>query len=289
MNKRIQAKLKLYKLIYSGFPTCSYAKLHIQDNECKIETDGIFKTLYIDYRGNARIINNLPDGYEIGFIGKKIYIRNLMGRRLKNDSVLFRFEASFNPKRGNIIGWDLSNIEIQIINNNNLETISGSRTKVEDYTDEFYYNDVEFIPAPTLLADSVDDNIVKGLYTSRPFPDGYTGYYHYYPDEKIFMTGRTPSNQSVPIYNNKSAKKSPRNIKALNKIVKRIQQDSVKKGLDVVSLDKSDELNTKRVKIPEVEKTYILPDTKTETEKGKTIEKTRTSKGRTERTDKGKY
>ena len=89
--------------------------MHIQDNECKIETDGIFKTLYIDYRGNARIINNLPDGYEIGFIGKKIYIRNLMGRRLKNDSVLFRFEANFNPKRGNIIGWDLSNIEIQII------------------------------------------------------------------------------------------------------------------------------------------------------------------------------
>ena len=45
----------------------------------------------------------------------------------------------------------------------------------------------------------IDDDSVKGLYTTKPFKDGYTGYYNYFPSEGVYMSGKKPTNESKPL------------------------------------------------------------------------------------------
>ena len=135
----------------------------------------------------------------------------------------------------------------------------------------------------------VHNNVITGLYTNKTLANGYSGYYHYYPDENIYMTGKVPSNQSQPIFDNKLSKTNEKNKKKVQKIAQKKRLDLYKENKTTVSYDKYEEVKKNELKYKEFlpEKTQI-PITR-RTVQGRDIAKKQTTK-RTQATDKkGKY
>lgn len=246
MNK-LKVIYKLKKLIFSSvFPKCSYGKLIVQDTECILETDGIIKAIYIKNKGRIDIKNNLPEGYGISFLGNTIFIKNLLGKRIKNDNVLFRFSGVLNPKLVRIVSWDASSIITEIDNKNNLLSIGTDETKFEDSTLIIGQDYSATRLTTTVKRDYIDDNVIKGLYSNRALPNGHQGYYHYYPNEDAYMTGKRPDNLSAPIFNNKLSKS--KNAQKLKKVGLKISTNLISQGLNKVSHDTSEKIRKKSMK-----------------------------------------
>ena len=90
------------------------------------------------------------------------------------------------------------------------------------------------------------DDIIKGLFSNRALPNGHQGYYHYYPNEDAYMTGKRPNNLSTPIFNNKLSKS--KNAQKLKKVGFKISTNLISKGLNKVSHDTSEKIRRKSIK-----------------------------------------
>ena len=282
---RTKDKIALNRLIFSSFSVqCDSGEITLQDDECSIDINGSFRTMFIEFKGNVHIINNLPDGYAISFIKNKIYIRNILGRNIKNDNILFRFEYNFEILSAYLYNWEGKRIILKVTDNNKVDNINGNKTNFEDSTLIIGQEEIPLVYQGIAKRNNIDDNSIKGLYAKKPLPNGYIGYYHYYPDEKIYMTGKRPSNTSVPILTGKSKAK---HIKAIKKIATKIKLNLKRLGLDKVDMDKASNIKpvkTKEKELQEVAKyEQILP------QKQKTKKTERTIIGTSKDVKKGSY
>ena len=90
MYNQIRKMKELNRLIFSSALTqCTGGEFILQDDECSLNVNGSFQSMFIKFKGNVGIINNLPDGYRISFIKNKIYIANILGKNIKNDNILY--------------------------------------------------------------------------------------------------------------------------------------------------------------------------------------------------------
>jgi|TARA_R110001583_G_scaffold80388_3_gene215973 hypothetical protein len=244
MSNNIRNIIRSNRRLFSSILVQSTdGNLTLQDDECFLSTQGSFKSIFIEFKGNVGIINNLPDGYGISFIKNVIHISNILGRNMKEDNPIFRIKNNFEILSAHIYNWEGRRIELDIIDKNKEDFINFSESNFEDSTLIIGQANIPLVSTNTPKRNTIDDNSVKGLYANNPLPNGYTGYYHYYPDEKVYMTGKYPSNTSAPILIGKS---SVKNTEKINKIAQRVKLRLKASGLDVVSLDKSD--NIKPVK-----------------------------------------
>ena len=249
MYNQIRKMKELNRLIFSSALTqCTGGEFILQDDECSLNVNGSFQSMFIKFKGNVGIINNLPDGYRISFIKNKIYIANILGKNIKNDNILFKITNNFKIISAVAYNWDGERITLDIVDNNKADNINENKTNFEDSTLIVGQEDIALVSNVVANRNTIDDNSIKGLYANKPLPNGYTGYYHYYPDERIYMTGKRPSNTSVPILTGKSKSK---HIKSIKKIATKIKLNLKRLGLDKVDMDKSS--NIKPVKSKEKE------------------------------------
>ena len=242
MYRNIKNIKKINKLIFSSeLPQCTQGEIILQDNECILNANGSFKTMFIKFKGNVRIINNLPDGYGISFLRNKIYIKNILARNIKSDNILFRVENNFEILSATAYNWNGELVIFDVTDNNKTDTVDEDTTNFEDSTLIIGQQNIPLVDIYNPRRNRIDDNSIKGLYAKNPLPNGYTGYYHYYPDEKVYMTGKRPSNTSVPISIGGAKDK-----KGIRKVINKINLRLKDLGLDKVDMDKS--LNIKPVK-----------------------------------------
>ena len=247
MYNKVKNLIKLNKFIFtSALEQCSNGEFILQDDECSVDLNGSFKSMFIKFKGNVSIINNLPDGYRICFIKNNIYIRNILGRNIKNDNVLFRIHNNFKIVSAVVYNWEGKRIVLDVINKNEIDNINESTTNFEDSTLIIGQKEISLVPDINIQKNIIDDNSIKGLYANKPLANGYTGYYHYYPDEKVYMTGKRPSNTSVPISSG-----SAKNKKNIRKVINKINLRIKSLGLNKADMDKSS--NIKPVKNKEKE------------------------------------
>ena len=222
MNLRqIKALSKLKTIIYSATTTePTSANIESIDNDVTLDINGHFMSMAIKYTGIVNIYNKLPDGFSMTLNQDTIMIRNILNRRIEGD-VIFKFSGQFLMKSAVITTYTNNTLVANVSNKNELELLESSKTNVEDDT-------IIFTEAVEPVFDSrvgnskstIDDNTIYGLYTDKPI-NGYTGYYHYHPKEKIYMSGKRLSAQSVPITSdiNKTEKKKALLKKVYNKLV----------------------------------------------------------------------
>ena len=225
-------------------------KIELTENELLLDINGKFRTLNIIYTGSLFIINKLPDGYSIKIANNVIKIRNLLGRNIRNNNILFNFVGNFTPSSADLVTFTGSKFKLSIVNNNIAELIHYSKTNFEDNTLLFLEEESSDSTEVTRVSNGIDDDSIKGLYASKPFADGYTGYYNFHPKEKVYMTGKRLTNQSVPIGTTKYKFNSPSYKKALNKIYSKIvRNDNIRTATKDVSLDKQvEKVKTKTMK-----------------------------------------
>ena len=222
---------------FSKVPT--RGKLLLTDSDCNIDVNGKFKILRIKFNGNVRVSNKLPDGFSI-----KIANNNILSKNIK-DGLLFTFLGDFTPYFAEILTLTGQSVELEINNQNIAELINFSKSKIEDdsliFIDEGdNLSDVEY--NQIINDSSIDDDTITGLYSNKPFADGYQGYYNFHPKEKIFMTGKILTNQSVPIGTTLNKFNSPKFNKAANKIFNKIYKKVLSRNLNVETNEKSEEI-----------------------------------------------
>ena len=225
-------------------------KIELTENELLLDINGKFRTLNIIYTGSLFIINKLPDGYSIKIANNVIKIRNLLGRNIRNNNILFNFVGNFTPSSADLVTFTGSKFKLSIVNNNIAELIHYSKTNFEDNTLLFLEEESSDSTEVTRVSNGIDDDSIKGLYASKPFADGYTGYYNFHPKEKVYMTGKRLTNQSVPIGTTKHKFNSPSHKKALKKIYNKIvRNENIRTATKGVSLDKQvEKVKTKTMK-----------------------------------------
>ena len=234
-------------------------RIELSENELLLDINGKFRSLEIRYVGNVYIINKLPDGYGIKVVNNIVKIRNLLGRNIGNDNVLFNFIGDFTPLSADLVTFTGSKFKLSIVNNNIAELINYSKTNFEDNTLLFLEGEVaDGFMEIAALANGINDDSIKGLYASKPFADGYTGYYNFHPTEKVYMTGKRLTNQSVPIGTTKHKFNSPSYKKALKKIYNKIAiNNNIRRKTKGVSLDKQVEKVKPKTMKPLIKKQKI--------------------------------
>tara|TARA_Y100001963_G_C6737470_1_gene427120 strand:+ start:591 stop:1397 length:807 start_codon:yes stop_codon:yes gene_type:complete len=216
---KILAKLKT--MIYSA-TTIEPTTANIQsiDNDVTLDINGDFMSMVIKYTGIVNIYNKLPDGFSISLNQDTIIIRNILNRKIQGN-LLFKFSGEFLIKSAVITTYTNKTLVANTFNKNELELLESSKTNVEDDTIIFTEAvEPDFDLRVGNSKSTIDDDTIYGLYTDKAI-NGYTGYYHYHPKEKIYMSGKRLSAQSVPITSdiNKTEKKRALLKKVYNKLV----------------------------------------------------------------------
>ena len=225
---------RLVSLIYTGsIPEPTNGTLAVSDDEVLLELNGSFKRLKIQFTGNLFIYNKLPDGYSIIVKNNIININNILLNQLPNDNIIFKFDGSFSPTGAQVTTLNGNKIILDISDVNRLDIINYSKTNPEDSSLIFIEGEDEGLDRNEFIKSGIDDDSIKGLYTDVEFADGYTGYYNYHPKEKIYMTGKRQTNQSVPIQSTKRGFNVGIQKKALNKILNRIAITGKATGLKI--------------------------------------------------------
>lgn len=231
---------KINKLFFGSLlPQCTNGKLIFQDDECVSDLNGSFKSMFIKFEGNVSIINNLPDGYGISFIRNKIYIWNILGKTIQTGKALFKVKNNFKILSATVRNWNGERINLEIDDKNSSDKINDNETNFEDSTLIIGQKNISLVPNFSAKRNVIDDTSIKGLYAKKPLPNGYTGYYHYYPDKNIYMSGKTPSNASTPILFGKFKSK---NAKAIKRIANDVKIKLRKLGLDKIDTSKDSEI-----------------------------------------------
>ena len=214
---------KLNKLLLDALidsPTSG--SLDILDNGVRLNAKGLVKSILIKYEGVIGINNNLPDGYSIKLNKNTIKIRNIYGRGLLDDGLIFNAEGKFEIKSCNIVCFNGDKFKTSINDVDKEQLIGESNTNFEDDT---LIIEPSFEEEKVTLSRSyIDDDTIIGLYTTIPFEDGYTGYYNYHPREKVSLSGKIPDAYSVPLYQNKYQKDNKKFIQKINTVLSRVSK-----------------------------------------------------------------
>ena len=218
-----QKLIKLNNLIFNSLvesPTS--ASLDIIDNDVILKTQGVVRIIVMKYRGLIGIHNNLPEGYSIKLNKNTIRIRNINMRRLLDDGLLFRTSGDFEITSCKIYCFNGSRFKATITNIDKDQLIGRSDTKLED--DTLVIQPSSGFTKQRLKRSYIDDDTVVGLYTSTPFKDGYTGYYNYHPKERVYLSGKVPNANSIPLYKTKVQSKSKTFEKKINTVLNRVSE-----------------------------------------------------------------
>ena len=227
-------KAKLYTTLYEAVvQSPTYGDLEVIENDVLLKIDGVFRIIVIEFSGNVYIYNKLPDGYSIKISKDTIIIRNILGRKNKDD-LLFNFSGDFFPKKATMLTYEGNKISLNVFDKNKLDEISKSKTNFEDNTillleESEFKNDL--LRGRRKIQNDIDDNSIKGLYTDTPFPDGYSGYYNYHPKEKIYTTGKSLTNESKVINTSGFDFQTKTQNKKLKNIYNKINFNIVKTGI----------------------------------------------------------
>ena len=203
MLSKTRALINLNRVVYSSiFENATSGVINITDDSTTLDINGNFRILYIKYKGNVYIKNNLPEGYSIRVNQNTIRIMNLLGKQIKNNKVLFNFDGYMEINKAQIVTFNSNKFLLDIQNINKLNKIENSKTNVEDDT-LLIFPEYQSLNMTRPAKNAIDDDTIKGLYTDKKFKNNYKGYYNYSPSSKIFSTGRQITNESVP-FGNKS-------------------------------------------------------------------------------------
>ena len=211
---------KLNNLIYNNLvESPTNASLNVIDNQVILNTQGIIRVITMTYEGIIGIHNNLPDGYSIKLNKSIIKIRNINARRLLDDGVLFNTRGDFKIKSCKILCFNGNKFEATINDTNQDQLIGRSDTNLEDET---LIIEPNFRTQDVLNRSYIDDDTVVGLYTDKPFENGYVGYYNYHPKERVYLSGKVPNATSTPLYKTQVQKNSRTFEKKINTVLKRV-------------------------------------------------------------------
>ena len=217
MSYKLNTLKQLSRVIFDSIlPNPTFGDIDITDDEVKLTANGIIKFITINFNGRVYIYNKLPDGYGMSITRNKLFIYNLLGKKLNNDGLLFKFIGNLDIRKAEVRTFSGNKFVCGIKDINKLQFINYSETNVEDDTLLFLEAQIDsigFVPK-----NQIDDNSIKGLYTEKSFADGYFGYYNYHPDEGVYMTGKQLTNESKPILNPKLPTKS----KTIQKKIKKL-------------------------------------------------------------------
>jgi len=244
----------------AAIPEPTKGTIEITDGDVLLDINGGFRGLNIFYVGKFYINNRLPNGYGIKLTKGVISITNLLGKNLPNDNILFAFSGDLKILKAELTTFSGKKIRLANINNNLLELVQYSKTNVEDSTLLFLEEEdnLDVLNGSSYTISGIDDDSIKGLYTTTPFADGYTGYYNFHPTEKVYMTGERLTNQSVPIGTTKHKFNSPSYKKALKKIYSKVvRNENIIRKTKGVSLDKQVEKVKPKTMKPLIKKQRI--------------------------------
>lgn len=217
---------KAYKAIYKVmFESPTHGNLTLLEDEVSLNSTGVFQKLEIKFYGSVFINNKLPEGYSIKIFNNKIVIRNLLGRKINTNNVLFKISGDFEPVSARLKTFSGDFIELEILNKEKESSLNVSNTKFEDNTTV-----IRDLPKPTIAGvrrfpdNNIDDNTIRGLNTTKPI-NGYTGKIHYHPKEKVYLSGDRLSLNSKIL--NKSIIENKKSVnKIYNKLSTKIQRNA---------------------------------------------------------------
>lgn len=227
---KIKSFVKITETIFGdNLPEPQQANLQCIDDIVTLDCEGVFNMLVIKFVGNVYIYNELPDGYIITISKDTIRIVNKLGKFL-NNNLLFKFGGEFNPKKATLYTFKNNKVIANIFNKNEIELIAQNKTKIEDDSIlllEEGEDDRNDRMSRNTYTNKIDDDSVKGLYTTKPFKDGYTGYYNYFPSEGVYMSGKKPTNESKPLSKRLKGYSSKKSKKSLNSILSKVAKNVV--------------------------------------------------------------
>lgn len=237
MYKKLKALSNLNRIMYSTlFNNMTHGLLKKSDNKVYLETDGVFRTLDIRIQGKIFIYNKLTNGYSIRINDSSIFIVNFLGKNLKNNGLIFEFDGDFKITKaevktfsGDIIVLDVEDLDI-------LSLLNNSKTNVEDSTILLLEEPPVEPVFDGVRNNEIDDDTIKGLYTSKPFVNGYSGYYNYSPTSKVYTTGKMFTNESKSISNPKHSLKSAKIKHKITKLSSKLaikEQKTEKETIDI--------------------------------------------------------
>ena len=209
----------------SGLPRATEGTIKIADNNVELDINGSFRRLCIYFTGNMFIYNNLPDGYYINITDSFISINNLLLKKLKNNNVLFSYDGTLEVSKAYIITLGGKRVNLKIEDIDRLSLINASKTNLED--DSLLLLEEGITLDDPLIRNGIDDDSIRGLFANKPLADGYTGYYNYHPKEKVYMSGKSVTNESKPVGKSVSFFKKPKNKVILNKVLNKTLQKNV--------------------------------------------------------------
>lgn len=235
MNKDLFQTSKINKLLYKMlFKELISAEVEVSvDGNVKLLVDGDVKNIKIAYQGSPNFVSLLPEGYNITISSNIIRIMNLMGKPLPLDNIIFKVTSGFNIKSIFVRNWFNKTVKAKITDLKYSDRMNLSNTKFED-SSRIIQTEIALSIAEITKA---KPPITTGLYTKQPFANGYTGYYHYFPDKDIYMTGSSPSPDSKLILN-KHFKRKTR--KALESIL--LSKNSNRGVTTDISFEKAEEI-----------------------------------------------
>ena len=172
-----------------------------------IELNNPFKMIKIEHSGYSDPVQTDYNGMNIVASRGVIYVIN-MGRVTLDNNYLFSFGGIIEDiKFVKVYPWKSNAIHANITNSNKISKnnissddniIDKDSIKIEDI--DLPFTEITNMSRPVNI--KTDNKVINGLYSNGAFyikNKKYTGYYHYYKDKKIYMTGEKPSNNSVLI------------------------------------------------------------------------------------------
>jgi hypothetical protein len=231
----------------SGIPRATEGTIKIADNNVELDINGGFRRICIYFTGNIYIYNNLPDGYYIAITDSFISINNLLLKKLRNDNILFRYDGTLEISKAYIVTLGGKKVNLKVEDIDRLDLINNSKTNLED--DSLLLLEEGIVVEDPLIRTGIDDDSIRGLFANKPLADGYTGYYNYHPKEKVYMSGKSITNESKPVGKSVSFFKKPKNKVILNKVLnKRLKKDvPIKTGTSQDIKTKSGKVEVKKI------------------------------------------
>ena len=103
MSYKLNTLKQLSRVIFDSIlPNPTFGDIDITDDEVKLTANGIIKFITINFNGRVYIYNKLPDGYGMSITRNKLFIYNLLGKKLNNDGLLFKFIGNLDIRKAEV-------------------------------------------------------------------------------------------------------------------------------------------------------------------------------------------
>ena len=226
MLKSIKNIIKLNRLVYaSSIEQPTKGTINITDSEISLDCNGTPRMIEIIFAGTMEIENLLPQGYSISISSGRIIIINILAKKIKQLKPLFKALGEFEIRSAQITTYLGDKIPVKVENKNKTTLIGFSETKLED--DSLIIRELNE-ESYAARKNRIDDDTIKGLYTHKELPNGYSGYYNYSPSKRVFSTGKRITNESQLILNPNSKLKNRKSVQTFSKaIVKTLQKNNL--------------------------------------------------------------